>query len=122
MEAVFDAAIYRSLYNGWFRNGTPVPVKDAMVHLGVKRDISDPMIGVGLREYSGLPVPTCVSLYSAYIVPKALYGLEAIRITDSAKTKLVTFHRSALRSILGLPNWTAVPALHLLSGQLPIEH
>ena len=89
----------------WDSNATPILVKDAMVHLGVKRHISDSktimedrrargvvysMIGVGLQGYSALPVPTCISLYSSYmyIVPNALCGVEVIRITDPAKQNL----------------------------------
>ena len=64
---------------------------------------------------------TGVRLYNSYVIPRALYGLEAVKITETAKTKLATFHKYVLRCILGLPKWTATPALYIISGQLPIE-
>ena len=122
----------------WTSNSNNIPVEEEVVHLGVRRNIHNPhaviddrtstarktlysMMGSGLHGLNGLPVKTSVKLYNAYVVPRALYGLEAVRTTDSALDKLIKFHRYALRSILGLPKWTAVPALYILSGQIPIE-
>ena len=123
----------------FFTNDTPIPVEKEFIHLGIRRSIDSPlatvedrtslarktfyaMMGAGLHGLNGLPVTTCLLLYNVYIVPRLLYGLEAIKLTDQAISKLEVFHRYALRSILGLPGYTATPALHILTGQLPMEN
>ncbi len=123
----------------WSTNNTPIPVENETVHLGIRRNIHCPhaaiedrvstarktfysMMGSGLHGLNGLPVKTSMRIYNAYIIPRALYGLEALRIPDTAINKLEKFHRYALRSLLGLPKWTAIPALYILSGQLPIQY
>ena len=123
----------------WTTNNVAIPVKDEMVHLGIKRNISQPnvtvddrvtcarktmfsMMGCGLHGFNGLPVKTSLKLYNAYILPRAMYGLEALRISETAKERISGFHRYAMRSVLSLPKWTAIPALHILSGQIPMEY
>ena len=123
----------------WMTNNKAITVEEEATHLGIRRNIHCPqaavedrtssarktfysMMGSGLHGLNGLPVKTSTRLYNAYVIPRALYGLEAIRSTDTALDKLVKFHRYALRCMLGLPRWTAIPALHILSGLPPIEH
>lgn len=123
----------------WHINGNPVPVKHEVVHLGIRRNITNnnaiiedrtscmrrtlySLHGSGLYGMSGLPVKTCLKLYNAYVLPRGLYGLEAVKISELGKAKLLSTSRQALRRILGLPERTAIPALHILSGQLPITY
>ena len=80
------------------------------------------LMGSGLHGLNGLPVKTSLRIYNSYVIPRCLYGLESVKITDTAKSKLKTLHRYCLRCILGLPKWSAIPALHILTGQLPIEY
>ena len=115
-----------------------VPLCQEMTHLRIRRNSDKPYIvvedrvssgrktfyslmGSGLHGLNGLPVKTSLRIYNSYVIPRCLYGLESVKITDTAKSKLTTLHRYCLRCILGLPKWTAIPALHILSGQLPIE-
>ena len=123
----------------WHINSAQVPADREVVHLGIRRDMDNPyatiedrvkcarrtlyaMHGPGLHGMSGLPVKTCIKLYNSYVLPRALYGLEAISLNDTARKMLETFHRHALRCILGLPERTAIPALYILTGQLPITY
>ena len=55
-------------------------------------------------------------------MPRLLYGLEAIRLTNQGITKLETFHSYALRCILGLPQYTATASLYIITGEMPIEN
>ena len=48
-----------------------------------------------------------------------LYGLEALVLSVTEHQALDKFHRQNLRLIQHLPNSTAIPAIHLLSGILP---
>ena len=55
-----------------------------------------------------------------YIITR-LYGLKMFKLTCEALQLLDSFHNYALRSILGLPKYTATAALYILTGQLPIQ-
>ena len=121
----------------WTTNSKNIPVEDEMTHLGIRRNNTDQnaviedrlklarktlyaLAGAGLHGFNGLPVKTCLKIYNAYVIPRALYGLETVKASETAKKKLNTFHKYSLRCMLGLPDWTAIPALYLLTGQLPI--
>ena len=78
-------------------------------------------MGSGLHGLHGLPASTCLKLYNAYVIPRALYGLETTSITEASRKKLVAFHKTTIRRLLGLPTWVGTPALYIISGQLPIE-
>ena len=54
-------------------------------------------------------------------MPRALYGLESIRLSKSSIHDLEMFHRKTLRCILVLPEITATSALYVISGRIPIE-
>ena len=120
-------------------NGNTIPVVEEFTHLGIQRSVTSPyvvvearaetarktfyaLLGAGLHGLNGLPVTTSLMLYRIYVIPRLLYGLESVRLTDTAISKLDSFHRYALRCILGLPKYTATPALFILSGQLPISY
>ena len=121
----------------WTTNNTQIPVEDEMVHLGIRRSNTEPnaaiedrvklarktlysLGGAGMHGFNGLPIKTSLKIYNAYVIPRALFGMEAIQLTEYAKKKLTNIHKYSLRILLGLPDWTGIPALYLLSGQMPI--
>src|SRR5260221_8582224 len=123
----------------WTINGIPLPIENMLVHLGIQRgntlkcETVDhriltarrtmyALMGAGFHGLNGLPVPTCLHLYQTYVLPRLTYGLETINLRKSELLALETFHRFALRCILGLPKRTAAPALYNLTGILPIEY
>ena len=120
-------------------NGEVIPAKTELIHLGIKRDQRSAtptveervmlarrtlyaLMGSGLHGTNGLPVSVSLHLYDTYVLSRALYGLEAISLTDSAIKDLELFHRKSLRSIIGLPERSAISALHVLSGKLPLRN
>jgi hypothetical protein len=122
----------------WSINDRCLPVKTELTHVGIARNIKGitptvesrislgrrtlyAMMGSGLHGLNGLPVPTSVHLYNIYIMPRATYGLEVLSLKGAHLTSLTLFHRSTLRSILGIPDRTAIPALHILTGVLPMK-
>ena len=124
--------------NPFSLNNKPLPIKQEMVHLGIKRDINSSKLtiadristarktlyaltGSGLHGTNGLSVPTSLRLYEVYVMPRALYGLESITLSKSSIHDLEMFHRKTLRCILGLPERTATSALYVISGRIPIE-
>ena len=124
----------------WSINDKAIPVEKEVTHLGIRRHADFPdatiedrtksfrrtfysLYGAGLYGMSGLLVSACIKLYNAYVLPRGIFnGLTAIRISETGKSKLVTASQHALCCILGLPERTAIPALYILSGQLPITY
>ena len=120
-------------------NGTPLPVEKDLLHLGIKRGLltANPTIedrvslarrtlyslmGPGLHGLNGLPVPVSIHLYETYVLSRATFGLDTIVATITALKPLEQFHKKAIRSMLGLPERTAIAALYILSGILPMQH
>ena len=110
-----------------------------MVHLGVKRNLKSAhptindrlsmgnrtlyaLMGSGLHGTNGLPVKVSLHLYNIYVIPRLLYGIESITLTEKAIRDLEIFQRRALRSILGLSERTACAGLYTLSGAIPIRY
>ena len=79
------------------------------------------LMGVGLHGTNGIAPPIAMNMYETYVIPHLMYSLESIIITPSQIRKLEIYHRSTLKSIQGLPDRTAISAVHLLLGTLPIE-
>jgi hypothetical protein len=122
----------------WAVNGKNLPVSRELTHVGIHRDLKGvtptvedrialgrrtlyAMMGAGLHGLNGLPVPTSIHLYNTYVLPRATYGLEALNLKGYHENSLEVFHRSTLRSILSLPDRTAIPALHILTGVMPMK-
>ncbi len=122
----------------WEINGSKLPVMLEMTHIGILRNHTgiDPTIenrislgratlyslmGAGLHGLNGLPVPTSCHIYKTYVLPRVTYGLECLKLRKDQIAAMEIFHRSTLRSLLGLPDRTAIPALHILTGILPLE-
>jgi hypothetical protein len=79
------------------------------------------LTGAGLHGFNGLPPTTCLHLYNVYVMPRLIYGIESLNYSTQNVKSLETFHHTCLRNILSLPQRTAIPALHILTGILPIE-
>ena len=126
----------------WSINGTPIPVGHCFTHLGIEFDLTTyngtatattearlktsrattySLMGAGLHGENGLGISASLHIFATYVAPKMLYGLEAIHINKPNMKRLETAYRTLLRDIQGLPRRTAIPAVYLLSGSLPLE-
>ena len=126
----------------WELNGDKVNVTSTFTHLGIQRDNlqagngTDPVIsarlslarkttyalmGVGCFGYNGLPPNVNIQIYKIYVIPRLIYGLEAVKLRRKDYLALELQHRSFIRNILCLPTRTAIPALHIISSLLPIQ-
>ena len=122
----------------WVVNGNKLPVVTDLEHVGIQRELNsiDPTISTrtsvgrttmyslfssGMHGRNGLPAQTALHLYHIYVMPRVLYGLEALVLSKPNKTTLELFQRSILRALLDVPERTAIPALHILTGTLPIR-
>ena len=121
-------------------NGHPVPLVDKLTHLGIERHANSAsatevisariasarataysLMGAGLHGINGLNPVAARSILQAYVVPRLLYGLEAIVLTQTQIQLLEVYFRKLLRHIQSLPDNTANPAVYLLIGLPPIE-
>ena len=121
----------------WQINNNNLPVIKEVVHVGVERTIHtiDPtvdsristgrktlyaLLGSGLHGTNGLPVNTSLHLYQIYVLPRVIYGLEALTLSKPNVNALELFQRATLKAILGVPPRTAIPALYIITGILPM--
>ena len=77
--------------------------------------------GAGLVGLVGVGPEVATVEYTTYVIPTLLYGLEALTLERKEIDKLELYHRKNLRYIQHLPQSTATPAIHLLTGIPPIE-
>jgi hypothetical protein len=79
------------------------------------------LMGAGLYGVNGISPHVSKTLITTYVDPAVLYGLEALCMSDSDLAALDKFQRSLLRQIQSLPDSTAIPAIYLLLGILPLR-
>ena len=79
------------------------------------------LLGAGMSGLRNIGPVVALHGYTVYVEPILLYGLEATVPESKDIICLTKFHRHTLRRFLNVPNSTAVCALHILSGSLPIE-
>ena len=120
-------------------NDQPLETTKGEVHLGIHRssdgrnDVTTverlksarracySMRDSGLRGLDGAGPEIALSQYCQFVIPTLLYGLEALVLEADNIEKLERYHRRNLRYIQHLPQSTAIPAVYLLLGTLPIE-
>ena len=106
-------------------------------HLGIHRDSNNKaniaekvslgrrtaysLMGAGLHCGNGLKQSVCGKLWSTYVVPRLLYGLEVLYLTGKDIKALEQYQRKSLRQIQSLPDKTHNAAVLALLGILPLE-
>ena len=84
------------------------------------RGTSYSRMNTGLHGANGLSPETSYVIYRAYVLPRLLYGLEVLSLTQGQLDQLSRHHIQILRNILSLPQRTASAAVYML-GALPLE-
>ena len=64
------------------------------------------LTGAGLHSENGLMKPLCAYLWSTYVIPRVVYGLEVQKLSRTDVESLEKFQRKCLRQIQGLPDKT----------------
>ena len=70
---------------------------------------------------NGVEPKVSYKVYQSYIIPRLLYSIEVFKLNNTEIKMLNDFHVNVLRRIRPLPTRTALPAVHLLLGALPLE-
>ena len=74
-------------------------------------------MNVGVHGTNGLNPKTSYMIYRVYVLPRLLYSLEVLPLIKLLRD----FHVNFLRQIQAIPSRTAISAVYLLVGALPIE-
>ena len=130
---------YKETISDWKLGDAEISLASKATHLGLTRsDVGETQINVeeriscarrtfysltstGLHGTNGLSPIICFRIYSMYVVPRLLYGLETFVLNKKYITQLESFHISILRIIQSLPQRTAKSITYLLLGARPIE-
>ena len=75
----------------------------------------------GFHGSNGVGPKVSYKIYQSYIIPRLLYSMEVLNLNKTEIKMLNNFHVNLLRRIQSLPTRTALPAVHLLLGALPLE-
>lgn len=123
----------------WYLGSTVIPLSTQATHLGVVRaEKNENIINIterislarrtlyalmksGMHGSNGLGPMVSYKLYQSYVLPRLLYSIEVLSLTKAEMKMLADFHVDLLRKIQALPSGTALAAVHLLLGALPME-
>ncbi|KAH3735559.1 hypothetical protein DPMN_042095 [Dreissena polymorpha] len=90
-------------------------------HLKTERQTIYALIGPGLNAIKGFSPVVALKLWNTYAMPRALYGVEILKVTTGDIEKLDRQHRSMFKHFQGLPARIATAEVHLLLGSELIE-
>ena len=108
-----------TLHLGIVRNTSGQVDVEGKISLGRKTAYS--LMGAGLHGGSGLKATLNGHIWSTFVIPHFLYGLEVQILKSSDIESLEKFQRKCLKQIQGLPDNTSNTACLALLGVLPIE-
>jgi hypothetical protein len=111
---------------------------ERFLHLGIQRDVAGgsqliqdriglarrtlyALLPAGMHGHDGLSPAVSRKVIEAYVIPRMLYGLEAVTLTQKQINTLEIAYRTMLRQLQALPSKTATEAIYLLMGMYPIE-
>ena len=127
------------IVKGWFLGPQKVKVDSKLSHLGLTRteksensiNIAEristarrtlyALIKTGVHGTSGLNPKFSYEIYQINVIPRLLYSLEVLPLTDTQIVQLQRFHISTLKRIQSLPERTASSVVQLLLGALPVQ-
>ena len=85
------------------------------------RRTSYSLMNTGLHGVNGLSPETSYVIYRAYVLPRLLYGLEVLSLTQGQLDQLSRYHIQTLRYVKSLPQRTASAAVYMLGGRASQE-
>lgn len=119
--------------------GEKLPYVDSLEHLGLNRSlkasntetINDRIYTVtgtlyarmppGLHGDNGLTPHASSKILSSYVIPKLIYGLEALVLSKTDINNVERRLKQKLKTLLSLRDGTADEAIYLISGIHPLK-
>ena len=87
---------------------------------GMARRTLYALIKTGVHGTNGLNPNVFYRIYQIYVIPRLLYSLEVLPLTETQIGQLQRSHISTLKRIQSLPERTAFSVVQLLLGALPV--
>ena len=96
---------------------------DAFIYarINLARRAAYSLMGVDFHGLNGLSPKVSRHIYMTFVIPRLLYGLEAITMSKKQFSLLQKFHKKTLKQIQSLPERTEDAAVYQLIGIPPIE-
>jgi hypothetical protein len=95
------------------------PSVEARIRLA--RNTTYALMGAGVHGTNGLSPVISMHIVRTYVIPRLLYGLEAVVLSKKQREDLNMYHKHLLRQLQGLPSNTATEAIYILLGEIPLE-
>ena len=124
-------------FNCWEICGQKIEEKSETTHLGITRKSNDTididsvicksrktlysLFGAGLHGKNGLNPVLSKHIWSTFVTPRSLYGLEIMNLRDKHIKQLEQHQQNILKQLQWLPDRCANVAVYLLLGIEPIE-
>ena len=127
------------ILDSWLLGSKKVQVEPKLTHLGllraekaestlniverisVARRTLYALIKTRVHGTTGLNPRISYRIYQVYVIPRLLYSLVVMSLSDTHIAQLQRFHISTPRKLQSLPERTASSAVQLLLGALPIQ-
>ena len=103
----------------WVMDGKMVQVVDLKVQKGRSNIFT--LLGSGFAYKSHLSPVLKLHIYRTYTCPITRSGLSGLVLRPSQIETIALFQRKVLKSILKLTKSAPTPAIHFLTGELPVE-
>ena len=101
------------------RNTNNTPDINARIKLG--RQTNYALMGAGMHGCNGLSLVITYSMWTTFVIPTILHGLEMLDVRKKDLQALESFQRKTLKQLQGLPQNTATTAVYQLLGAIPVE-
>ena len=100
--------------------GTKMVVKKRIVTATCRRTVYS-LMAAGLHGLNGVNPYVAIHMIQIYVIPRLLYGLDVIKLTNEDIKNLSLYQRKLLKQIQNLPERVSNAAGLLLLGQIDFE-
>jgi hypothetical protein len=124
----------------WSLGDSELKLSDSILHLGITRQkgqayidsiVEDrvtaarralySLLGAGVHGTNGLPPKVTRVIYTLYVLPVLLHGVETLTLNKTQRDTLEQFHRDSIKNLQTLPTRVANCISYLLYGVAPLE-
>ena len=111
--------VTQSKHLGIERNTRNIPDTEARIKTG--RQTVYALMGAGMHGCNGISPIITFSMWTTFVTPRILHGIEMLDIRQKDLQLLERFQRKCLKQLQGLPTSTASAAVYYLLGAFPVE-
>ena len=121
MDGVSINVVEDNEHLGQIVSGSNQTVKNIDLRLKKGRGSLFKLLGPAFAYKCLLSPVVKLHLYRTYACPIVRSGLSSFTLREASLQPLIILQRKTIRSILKLSKTSSIPALHFLTGELPIE-